>query len=72
MREEDLFAFLGLGLPPLEPQLLALQQVGICMATLARSSSDARKTLALLELLLPKTADFGILFPFIIFLLNFL
>ena len=36
-----LFAFLGLDLPQVELKLLALQDVAVCPATLARSGSDA-------------------------------
>ena len=54
----------------MELQLLALQNVTTCWAALAWSWSHAIKKAALLELL-QKTDGFDILFPFIIFLLNF-
>lgn len=67
---DGLFAFWDFDLLQIELQLLALEHIALphcpgLEATQVRS-------FALLELLLLKTADLGILFPFVIFLMNFL
>ncbi|KAL0624830.1 LOW QUALITY PROTEIN: Protein GVQW1 [Plecturocebus cupreus] len=67
---EDLLAFLDLDFPKTELQLFALWCIAIHLVTLSQPRSNARKMLALLELLLQETADFCIPFSFLVFLLR--
>merc|ERR1719232_2246549 len=71
-KSQHLFALLGLELAQVEFKLLALQDVAVGAARLARSRADGGQHSTSAELLLERRLDLGHLLPLVVLLLGLL